>query len=63
MKEYLALVLTALGLTEVRMDAKFTQAEIATALTEAFVEHFNSKGAAQDRVQEVVDGYSRTNPN
>ena len=45
-----------------RMDGKFTQAEIATALTKAFVEHFNSNGAAQDRVQEVVDGYSRTNP-
>lgn len=46
-----------------RMDGKFTQAEIATALTDAFVEHFNSNGAAHDRVQEVVDGYSRTNPN
>ncbi len=46
-----------------RMDGKLTQDEIAIALTQAFVEHFNSKGAAQDRVQEVVNGYSRTNPN
>jgi len=45
-----------------RMDGKLTQTEIATALMPAFVDHFNSKGAARDRVQEVVDGYSRTNP-
>lgn len=45
-----------------RMDGKMTQGEIADALTQEFVEHFNSNGAAQDRVQEVVDGYSRTNP-
>jgi len=46
-----------------RMDGKMTQDEIANALTQAFVEHFNSKGSAHDRVQEVVGGYSRTNPN
>ncbi len=45
-----------------RMDGKMKQDDIATALTQAFIEHFHSKGAAHDRVQEVVDGYSRTNP-
>ncbi len=46
-----------------RMDGKMTQADIAIGLTQAFAEHFNSRGAAHDRVQEVVDGYSRTSPN
>jgi hypothetical protein len=46
-----------------RMDGKMIQDEIANALTQEFVEHFNSKGSAHDRVQQVVDGYSRTNPN
>ena len=46
-----------------RMDGSLTQDEIATALTQSFVEHFNSMGAAHDRVQEVVAGYSRTDPN